>query len=274
MDRLKHVDAFSAAKMSAAIDLVIGFIVAVFLFVIVATFSSASSILNFPLFTKGVVVLVAMPLIIAVSCFILVAIEAFLYNEIANRIGSAKIDLGRRMNRLNRIDILSTSKIAAVGGAIIGGAIGLIIAIVGLALGSARFAIIGVASIFILAIVLAIVLFVCVAVSAYIYNFVASKIGGIKLLFKGKELRRVDPMTYAKIQAVISLIFGFVAGLFRTVGYFASPVHVSAVGAFSIIIYPILYLVIGFVTSLVQAWIYNWLVPRIGGVRFTINRSR
>ncbi|MDE1870759.1 MAG: hypothetical protein KGI06_00780 [Candidatus Micrarchaeota archaeon] len=274
MDKLKHIDAFSAAKMAAAIELIFGFVIAVFIFLFAASLAGVLGPSHLPTFLRGAAIIIALPVFLAVVGFMVVAIEAFLYNEISYRTGSIRLDLGKNRGRLNSIDTMSTAKVFAACGAIVGALIGIIVAIVGLASGSLRFAALGVASIFILAICLAVGLFVMAVVLVYVYNFVASKIGGVKFSLNGRELSRVDPMSYAKIEAVIGAIIGFIAGAFRTIAYFASlSAHTSTAGAFAIITYPILYFIIGFASTFVQAWVYNALVPRIGGVKLTINKS-
>lgn len=87
------------------------------------------------------------------------------------------------------------------------------------------------------------------------------------------QLKYIDPISLAKVLAVIYLIIGFVIGL-----VFAALTSLGALipgnGAFAImfgvaaiVVFPILYAVIGFVGGAILAIIYNFVASRIGGVK-------
>jgi hypothetical protein len=90
------------------------------------------------------------------------------------------------------------------------------------------------------------------------------------------ELKYIDPMSLAKVQAVIGLIMGLVVGiLVATFGGLASlapggRLVAVAFGIASIIIFPIVYAVMGFIGGLIGAWIYNFVARRIGGIRVVL----
>ncbi|HKZ45086.1 MAG TPA: hypothetical protein VJ343_00075 [archaeon] len=95
-----------------------------------------------------------------------------------------------------------------------------------------------------------------------------------------QELKSVDMMSYAKISGAIGAIGGFVLGvivaLFAGVGVglmYEMPgagLVGGAVGIAAIIIFPIMYAVIGFVSAAVGALLYNFVASKIGGVKIEL----
>ena len=92
-------------------------------------------------------------------------------------------------------------------------------------------------------------------------------------------ITRVGPLSFARISgflyAIIGLIIGGVFSLGAMVGGFASDDPEIAsfgpiIGAAAVIIFPILYGVLGFVVSLLFAWVYNAVAGIVGGVEVDI----
>jgi hypothetical protein len=91
-----------------------------------------------------------------------------------------------------------------------------------------------------------------------------------------KELKSIDPVSLGKMLAIIWAIFGFIAGLFAAIGLGATtgltpiagtmPWLPAAVGAFAIVLFPIVFAIMGFVAGVVCAFIYNVVAKRFGGV--------
>ena len=88
-------------------------------------------------------------------------------------------------------------------------------------------------------------------------------------------IRRVGPLSLAKIAgtlyAVIGLIVGAFLSLFAMAGGFGANSDVgrpygAMIGAGSIIVFPIMYGCLGFIGSLIGAAIYNVLANAVGGV--------
>lgn len=88
-------------------------------------------------------------------------------------------------------------------------------------------------------------------------------------------IRRIGPLSCAKIvgtlNAVIGLIIGGIVSLIAIAGGFAaSQDGAGAIGALigtgSIIVLPILYGCMGFITTLIAAALYNVLAGAVGGV--------
>jgi hypothetical protein len=92
-------------------------------------------------------------------------------------------------------------------------------------------------------------------------------------------IRRVGPLSFAKLSGVLYAMIGLlVGGVFSMVamaGGFASDdtagrgiAAVMGVGA--IIFFPILYGLMGFVATLVGAWLYNLVAGIVGGVELDV----
>lgn len=275
MITLKHIDVLSAAKMAAVIDAILGFIIALVIFVFAGVFSSVFGASSMILLGVGAALLVIMPILLFIVGFVVTAIEIWLYNVLADRFGGIKVDLIK--NQLKKIDPLSASRIYAIGGAMIGFVVGIIAAIVGLLSGSSVFAAFGLLSIVLFPVLFAAALFIMVGVGTIIYNFIASRIGGVMLWFKGRELRRVGAFSYARIEGILGALGGLVEGIIYAIKSLvvptsaAIPIIAQSLGALSIIAYPIFYFVLTFVCAFVEAWLYNAVVPKVGAVRLTLS---
>ncbi len=88
-------------------------------------------------------------------------------------------------------------------------------------------------------------------------------------------LRRIDPLSFAKVYGVVAAAVAFVfslpAGCVMTmVGSLSDELggtgFGSSLGLFMIILYPLLGLVAGFIGGFIMAWVYNLVAGRIGGV--------
>jgi hypothetical protein len=92
-------------------------------------------------------------------------------------------------------------------------------------------------------------------------------------------IKRIGPVSCAKIAgtlyAIIGLFFGGIFSLVALAGGFASNTSGAAgvgeiVGVGAIAIFPILYGGLGFVTSLIGAWLYNVLAGMVGGIELDV----
>ncbi len=86
---------------------------------------------------------------------------------------------------IKSIDIISWAKIHALFGIVFGLIYGVMFAVIGAAIGFHRempgVAAFGLLSIIIFPIIFGIMAFICGAIMAYLYNFFASKIGGVQI---------------------------------------------------------------------------------------------
>lgn len=278
MQTLKHVDVLPAAKISAITAAIVGFIIGIIIFI---STSFASTLLpgvhRAAVFGLGAASIIILPIVLLIVSFVITSIEVWLYNLIAGKWGGAKVDIAK--NRLNRIDPLSIARVYAICGAIVGFVIGLIISIVSIFASAfaGPFALVGIAAIIIVPLLAAIGGFIFIYIVALIYNYVASKIGGVVIMLKAMELKSVGPMSYAKIEAIISGIFGLIAGIIRAIISISTtssilPVSGIGLGLVAIILYPVFYFIIGFVTTLFAALLYNWLAPRVGPIKITLSK--
>lgn len=81
-----------------------------------------------------------------------------------------------------------------------------------------------------------------------------------------KRIARVSVMHNAKVAAaiyfVISLPMAAVIGL-------ATMVSGGGPGLGAMMFFPLMYLICGFVFTVVAAWVYNFVAAQLGGVEFT-----
>jgi len=95
-----------------------------------------------------------------------------------------------------------------------------------------------------------------------------------------KVVKRVYPVQFALMYGAVSAVIGVIIGLIVTLfsaGIItlipASTVDVNApligifIGVGSIIVIPIGLFIVGFIQGLIVAVIYNFLAPRIGGIK-------
>lgn len=275
---LKHVDVLPAAKIGSIISGVIGLITGVLVFIFSSLFSVAfHGPHSLAVFGVGAASIIILPIALLIVGFVCTAIEAWLYNIVANKIGGVKVDLTK--NRLNRIDPSSMAKIYAVCGLIVGFVIGLVISIVSVfaSVFAGPYALVGIAAVVIVPLLFAVCGFIFIYIVALLYNYIATKIGGVAIWLKAREVKKVGPLSYAKIEGTISVIFGIIAGIINAAVSIAAtgtvlPVAGIGLGILAIILYPIFYFVIGFISTLFAAWLYNKLVPKIGAIKVTLSK--
>ena len=92
-------------------------------------------------------------------------------------------------------------------------------------------------------------------------------------------VKRIGPLSCAKLAgvlyAILGLCFGAVMSLVALAGGFAGQTNESAAfgaffGAAAIVVLPVFYGVLGFVTTLISAALYNLLAGVVGGVEIDI----
>ena len=88
-------------------------------------------------------------------------------------------------------------------------------------------------------------------------------------------VKSVDIFSWAKIQALFGIIFGLFYGiLFAVIGAVVGLSTVSpgmgsieAMGVLSIIIFPIMFAIMGFICGAIMALLYNIFAKAVGGVK-------
>lgn len=92
-------------------------------------------------------------------------------------------------------------------------------------------------------------------------------------------IKRVGPVSFAKVSgflyALIGLIVGGILSLVAMAGGFASEAAGAAglgaiIGVGAVIVLPIMYGLMGFVATLIAAWLYNVAAGLVGGVEVDI----
>jgi hypothetical protein len=92
-------------------------------------------------------------------------------------------------------------------------------------------------------------------------------------------ITRIGPLSFAKLSGLLYAIFGLVfGGIFSVIamaGGFASDTAGAAgigalIGVGAVVVFPIFYGLMGFVTTLVGAWLYNVVAGVVGGVEVDI----
>ena len=92
-------------------------------------------------------------------------------------------------------------------------------------------------------------------------------------------IRRVGPLSCAKVAGLLYLVLGFVFGalisLFAAGGsmFAAQPGALGSMifGAGAIVILPICYAIFGFVMTLIMAGLFNFVVSITGGIEIDIS---
>lgn len=136
------------------------------------------------------------------------------------------------------------------------------------------FGVIGsVLSIIILPIITFIIVFIVNAIIAALYNLIAPKIGGIKLEFAENtgnmyEILSIAPVQLALITAIIAAICGIIIGIIAII---ISAVYGSViVGVIFLAGFTIGLVVGSFIVYAIMALIYNFLRPKIGGIKLEL----
>ena len=84
-----------------------------------------------------------------------------------------------------------------------------------------------------------------------------------------QKVKRIGVLSLAKILGILYAIFGLIVGalfaLLPLFGFNADETGLSF-GTASIIIFPILYGIMGFVGGLITAFFYNLIVGKVGGL--------
>ena len=89
-----------------------------------------------------------------------------------------------------------------------------------------------------------------------------------------QKVKRIGVLSLAKIlgllYAILGLIIGALLSLFSVTGFVGAADVGLFFGTASIIIFPILYGVMGFVGGLITAFFYNFIAGKIGGLEVEI----
>ena len=93
-------------------------------------------------------------------------------------------------------------------------------------------------------------------------------------------IKRIGPMSIARLSgmlyAVLGLVLGAIISLIALAGGFASDSEGAAqfggfIGVAAVLVLPICYGLLGFVATLIAAWLYNVAAGVVGGIEVDIS---
>ena len=92
---------------------------------------------------------------------------------------------------------------------------------------------------------------------------------------KMQEIKKIDFLSLGKILGIIYIFIGLVIGVIYSIVSFINVLLgtteiIYFIGLFSIIIMPIFYGVLGFVSGILSAIIYNIASSKIGGIKIEL----
>jgi hypothetical protein len=117
-------------------------------------------------------------------------------------------------------------------------------------------------------------IFISMAIGAIFYNLLAPKIGGVELNFSSAlgnffEIESVPVVKFALILTLVLTVIQLILGIIDLIISLATGS--SAVGALiGLVIRVVSNLIISFVLFAVMAYMYNYLRPKIGGIKLEI----
>jgi len=86
-------------------------------------------------------------------------------------------------------------------------------------------------------------------------------------------LNRIGSLSTAKVVAVLYAIFGLIMGAFFSIAALFRP-DAGGVGAMwgvaAVVIFPVLYGVLGFLVTLLTTWLYNVVAGAVGGIELDL----
>ncbi len=86
-------------------------------------------------------------------------------------------------------------------------------------------------------------------------------------------LNRIGPLSAAKMVAVLYAIFGLIMGAFFSIAALFRP-DGGGLGAMwgvaAVVIFPVLYGVLGFLVTLLTTWLYNVVAGAVGGIELDL----
>lgn len=82
-----------------------------------------------------------------------------------------------------------------------------------------------------------------------------------------KQIIRVSPFQTAKVSAILYFLISIPMVAFMAISFAFSPAPQPEIGF--LILFPILYLVLGFIFTAIGAWVYNLAAGWVGGIEYT-----
>ncbi|MDY9924206.1 hypothetical protein [Methanobacterium sp.] len=294
---IKSIHLVSYTLMNSSVNAVWAFIYAIFsLILALIGLAFDSSAMAWTLIGVYAAMIIASP----VSTFLIGIAQSFItaliYNQLVPRIGGIKLGL-ENLSEVKSVPIipfaLMTSTIAAIMTLLIALIIvplfaayaGIFIQLMSsmaastdtAAISTAGLGAFGAIGSLILIIVMPIAVFIMAfiadAILAGLYNLIAPKVGGIKLEFGNAkeglhELLIIPPLPVALVTGVLTAVIGFIVGLIMLI--IAAASGSALVGVLLLLAFTIGGFIVAFVVDAILALIYNFLRPKIGGVKLQL----
>ena len=298
MVEIKSVELAPFTLLSSSVQAILALISAIIILVVAGIFGAVIPQLGGFITALGVAAIIVFPISTFFFTIMISFFSALLYNTLVPRLGGVKLEL--EGSDLISIPVVPFALILSAIGAIWAFIIGLFLAfasaplfalisspeVLSQALASVpnttaaaipnASAFAG-ASIFIallliigLPIIAFVFGFIGNALTAIFYNFIAVRVAKLKLEFENvastlHELRSVPVVPAALSLAIVQLVWGVISGILNLISISAMGDPVS--GAVSLVITIISNFIITFIVVALIAWIYNFLVPKIGGIK-------
>lgn len=284
---IKSIKIIPYANMISSISAVFSLICAIFLIVIyLGEFSSAwrntSSII-----TLIIVALLLFPTVGFLLSIVASYLTILIYNVLVPKIGAIKLGF-EDLKEIKNVPVMPFSlMISSIFGIIISIITLIVVSALGLSLclfyaavpSLSNFE--GITVIKFLAPAIAVVLgilifnFISMAIMAIFYNFLAPKIGGIMFNFvnsigKFYEIESIPVVSFALITSLVIALFSL---LIEVIGLIVSIVMgISIITALISMVTNVLFdLILGFVICAIAAALYNYLQPKIGGIKLEMD---
>lgn len=84
-----------------------------------------------------------------------------------------------------------------------------------------------------------------------------------------KQIIRVSPIQTAKVAALMYFLLSIPMLVFMLISFAFAPMPSPGFGFGFMILFPVLYLVFGFIFTAIAAWVYNLAAGWVGGVEYT-----
>lgn len=89
-----------------------------------------------------------------------------------------------------------------------------------------------------------------------------------------QKLNKIGILSVAKVNAVVGAILGLIWGIFAAIGTTFAVLEglgfMAGLGLWSIIVFPIIYALIGFIGGAIGAFLYNLVAGWIGGIEIEL----
>ncbi len=295
---IKGVKITPFALMSSSIHAVLAFIAAILIvltFGLIAALIPGASLFAAFISLLGIGIIILYPLTAFFLNILYMFVVALLYNGLVGRVGGIK--LGMEGEEVKSIPVVAAALILScitaiitfifglymgLGGSVVLSLISGIIPVAASATGNATVesiftgagmgALSGMwAVLWIIAypIMAFIMTFIVAAIFAVLYNVLIPKIGGMKLIFAEAgdafELTNIPvvplALSISVVMAVLGAIYGFLMGILT------GDILVAIIG---LIMYAIIWFIMYFIILALAALIYNFLQPKIGGIKLVL----